>query len=101
MRRAGAAVRKSVDVKVIPNFDESELKDRPPGKQKSLSLVGRSLHLLPFEIKTLLLLRDQLHLPYKGIAAIFNVSESDARAQMAQAQVKFREKIEEVMSGGG
>jgi DNA-directed RNA polymerase specialized sigma24 family protein len=57
--------------------------------------------MLPFATKALLLLRDQLHLPYKDIADIFHTSESDARAQTAQAQMRFREKIEEILSGGG
>jgi len=97
---ANAAIIKSQGVKVIPTFDESDFKDLPTGKQKSLSLVGRALHLLPFETKSLLLLRDQLHLPYKCIADIFKISESDARAQMSQVQLQFRDKIAEVLSSG-
>jgi len=98
---ASATIKRSQGVEVMPSFDESDFLDLPAGKRKSLSLVARALQLLPFETKTLLLLRVQLHLPYKGIAAIFQISESDARSQMGQAQMKFREKIEEVMIGGG
>ena len=64
-------------------------------------MIARALHLLPFETKTLLLLRVQLHISYKIIADVFEISETDARSQLGQANIKFREKIEEVMVGGG
>ena len=99
-RLASIAIHKCSEVKVIPSFNESEFKNLPLGKQKSLCLVGRALHLLSFEVKTLLLLREQLHLPYKDIAAIYQVSGGEARPQVAKAQMRFREKIEEVLSGG-
>lgn len=100
-RLTNTVIQRCSEVKVNPSFDESEFKDLPLGKQKSLCLVGRALHLLPFEVKTLLLLREQLHLPYKYIAAVFQISEGEARPQVAKAQLKFREKIEEVLGGGG
>lgn len=96
-----ATIRRSQGVEVMPSFDESDFMDLPAGKRKSLSLVASALHLLPFEIKALLLLRVQLHLPYKIIADVIKISESDVRSQMGQANIKFREKIEEVMLGGG
>jgi len=69
----GATIKRSQGVEVMPSFDESDFMDLPAGKRKSLSLVARALHLLPFETKTLLLLRVQLHLPYRSIAAIFQI----------------------------
>ena len=85
----------------MPSFDEKDFMDLPAGKRKSLSLVARALHLLPFEAKTLLLLRVQMHLTFASIAAVFNIPENEIRAQLGQANAKFREKVEEVMLGGG
>ena len=96
-----ATIKRSQGIEAMPSFDESDFTDLPAGKRKSLSLIARALNLLPFETKSLLLLRVQLHLPYSIIANIFQLSESDARSQMGQANIKFREKIEEVMLGGG
>jgi len=96
-----ATIKRSQGIEVMPSFDESDFSDLPAGKRKSLPMVARALHLLPFETKSLLLLRVQLHLSYKIIADVFKISESDARSQMGQANIKFREKIEEVMVGGG
>jgi len=96
-----ATIKRSQDVEAMPVFDESDFMDLPAGKRKTLALVARALHLLPFETKTLLLLRVQLHLSYQVIGNIYQITESDARSQMGQVQIKFREKIEEVMVGGG
>jgi len=96
-----ATIKRSQGIEVMPSFDESDFSDLPAGKRKSLSMVARALHLLPFETKALLLLRVQLHISYKIIADVFEISESDARSQLGQANIKFREKIEEVMVGGG
>jgi len=95
-----ATIKRSQGIEVMPSFDETDFSDLPAGKQKSLSMVARALHLLPFETKTLLLLRSQLHLSYKVIAGVFKISETDARSQMGKANIMFREKIEEVMVGG-
>jgi len=96
-----ATIQKSQGIEIMPSFDESDFSDLPAGKRKSLSIIARALHLLPFETKALLLVRVQLHLSYKIIADIFEIPETDARSQMGQANIKFREKIEEVMVGGG
>ena len=96
-----ATIKRSQGIEVMPSFDEADFADLPAGKRQSLSLVARALHLLPFETKALLLLRVQLHLSYKIIGDIFQIAESDARSQMGQANIQFREKIEEVMVGGG
>jgi len=97
----GATIKRSQDIEVMPSFDEADFMDLPAGKRKTLSMIARALHLLPFETKALLLLRVQLHVSYKNIGDIFQIAESDARSQMGQAHMKFREKIEEVMVGGG
>jgi len=96
-----ATIKRSEGIEIMPSFDEADFSDLPAGKRKSLSMVARALHLLPFETKALLLLRVQLHLSYQIIADVFGTSETDARSQMGQANIKFREKIEEVMVGGG
>ena len=61
-------------------------------------MVRKALYSLPFDTKALLLLRDQLHLSYKGIAAVLHVPESKAKIRTTQARSELRQKIEEVLS---
>jgi len=96
-----ATIKRSRGIEVMPSFDEADFSNLPAGKRKSLAMIASALHLLPFETKALLLLRVQLHLSYKIIANVFGISESDAKSQLGQANIQFREKIEEVMVGGG
>jgi DNA-directed RNA polymerase specialized sigma24 family protein len=94
-------IEKCRDAKAIPSLDDSDFKGLPAEKIGSLRMVRAAIQSLPFESKTLLLLRDQAHLPYKEIASAIGISENDARIQTTQARVKLRKAVEEVLSHGG
>ncbi|MFC1621344.1 RNA polymerase sigma factor [Candidatus Omnitrophota bacterium] len=98
---AAVAIEKSRNAKVVPSFKESDLENFPLVKRQSLSLLRRSFQSLSFETRTMLLLRDQMHLSHKNIAAILHVSESTARSQITQARVVLRDKVKDILSGGG
>jgi DNA-directed RNA polymerase specialized sigma24 family protein len=98
---AKEAIEKSRDAKIIPTSDESDFMDFPPEKRKLLLIIRTALQALPFDEKVMLLLRDQLHLPYKNIAAVLQLSESNVRTQIIHARIHLREKNEEVLRDAG
>lgn len=95
------AIEKSRDAKIIPFSEETDFADFPPERKNSLLMVKKALQALTFNEKALLLLRDQLHLSYREISAIFRMSEGDARIQTVRARIRIRRKVEEILSGGG
>ena len=97
---AGIAVHKSRDVKIIPTSEEAEFMNFPPQERASLRIVKAALQKLPFDTKALLLLRDQLHLPYKDISSILRVSQRNARRYITQARIRLRENIEKILESG-
>jgi DNA-directed RNA polymerase specialized sigma24 family protein len=101
IRLIRTAIEKSRDVKIIPFSDETDFADFPPEKRNSLLMVKQALQALTFNEKALLLLRDQLHLSYREISDIFRMSKGDTRIQTVRARIHIREKLEEVLNGGG
>jgi len=99
-RAAAAVVEKCRTIKTIPSSDDADLAELPPQKRAPLRLVRTALLALPFETRAPLLLRDQLHLSYKGIAAALALSEADARAAVPRSRGELRKKIEEVLRHG-
>ena len=99
-RVAGIAIKKSRDIKVMPSYDESDFINLPPEQRESLRIMKIALHLLPFDLKVLLLLRDQLHLAYKYISSILRISEKNTKIRTTQARIQLRKKIEEVLRRG-
>jgi len=99
---AGIAVEKCRDIKTIlsPDENDSDFVDLPPVERQSLLIVKTALQKLPFDIRALVLLRDQLHLPYKSISSIFKISQGDAKVQTTQARIKLRETIKELLDHG-
>lgn len=97
---AAAAVKNCRDIQTIPSFDETDFLELPQVKRKTLQIANEALQALPFDIKALLLLRDQLHLSYKQIAAVFRIPEKDAKVQTTQAKIQLRTKMEEVLRHG-
>ncbi|MFH1189366.1 MAG: sigma factor-like helix-turn-helix DNA-binding protein [Candidatus Omnitrophota bacterium] len=93
-------IEKCRDVKVVPSLDDSGFEGLSAEKRGSLRMIRASLQSLPFEVRTLLLLRDQVHLPYKHISSVLGISENDARIQTTQARVKLRKAVEEVIAHG-
>ena len=98
---ARRAVDRCRDIRTIPSFDESDFKELPADKIASIRIVGAALQKLPFDSRAFLLLRDQVHLPYKNIASALNVSEKEARIRTTRSRVKLREAVEGVMARDG
>jgi DNA-directed RNA polymerase specialized sigma24 family protein len=92
---AAKVVEKSRTAKAMPSSDEIGLTGVADQEKGILRIVTQALRTLSFDEKALVLLRDQLHLPYKDIAAIFKTSEKNARSQTVQARDQLRKKIEE------
>jgi len=92
------AVEECQKIKVIPFSDDSDFIDLSLEEQKSLRIVKDALQLLDFDMKVMLLLRDQLHLSYKEISNVLGISEHDAKIQKTHAQSLLRKKIKNVMS---
>lgn len=92
---AEAAFKKCRQLAVVPSLDTSFVLDLPPEQKESLRIVNTALQTLPFETKALLLLRDQLSLPYRNISKIIHTSENATRVMITKAKVALREKIEE------
>jgi DNA-directed RNA polymerase specialized sigma24 family protein len=97
-RVISVAIENSRSIKTIPTFAQIDVMNIPAEEKKLLRLIQRALQTLSFEVKALLLLRDQLHLPYKDISAIMGISENNARVQTEQVRFSLRKKIEEVLS---
>lgn len=97
IKLAAIAVKKCRDIKPMPFIDEVDFVDLPLIKRKSLQLMRRALSALPFDEKVLLLLRDQIHLSYQEIAAVFRMSEKDIKIQMSEVRSQLRKKMEEVL----
>ncbi|MFC1698873.1 RNA polymerase sigma factor [Candidatus Omnitrophota bacterium] len=101
IRVLGVAIDQSRDVKAMPSVDESSLEHISPARRPFFKIITLSLQALPFEIKAVLLLRDQAHLTYKGISTVLGISESEARIQTLKAREQLKEQIKEVLSRGG
>ncbi len=95
---AGLAVHKSRNTQAMPCFDDAGFADRTAAQSKNLDILRRALQKLPFEARALLLLRDQLNLPYAKIASIFKISGRDAKAKTIQSRLELRTMIEETLS---
>ena len=93
----GMAIEKSRVTKAIPTFSEVELLDLPDAEKGPLRLVLKALHSLDFDAKALVLLRDQLNLSYRQIAAIVRNSESHTRSKVIQARIRLREILEDTL----
>jgi len=91
------AIEKSRQAKVIPSREEPSFINIPPVKRKILLILIEVLQGLPFDEKTLLLLRDQFHLSYQNIASVLKISLSDVRSQITQARVNIRKKVERAL----
>ena len=96
-RLADIAIQMSREVKAVPSSDEPDLIGLSAEEKKTLGIIKSALQRLPFEMRALLLLRDQLHLSYKDIATVFRTSERKAKIQTTQSRLKLRKKIEEVL----
>lgn len=98
---ASIAIENSRSIKSIPTLEQIDVMDFAAEEKKSLGVIHAALQTLSFDAKALLLLRDQLHLPYKDISRIMNISENKVRVQIEQARFSLRRKIEEILNHEG
>ena len=102
VRLVRTAIEKSGDLKEADSpDDDSDLRDFPPEKRASLRMIKTALRALPFDTRALVLLRDQLHLPYRDIASVLSSSEKDVRIEITQARIRLRKEVENILSHGG
>ena len=80
-----------------PSFDLSDFSALPAPKRESLRIVKEALFALSFENKSLLLLRDQLQLPYVDISAVSGIPMKDVRSKTAQARSHLMDKVREIL----
>ncbi|MDD5346983.1 MAG: hypothetical protein PHT59_00015 [Candidatus Omnitrophica bacterium] len=92
-RLAAAIASRSRGMRAIPSAEDYGLSDVPPEKRAPLDLMKAAIAQLDFEVRLLLLLRDQMRLPYSQIAFVTQSTEKDARMQMNQARGALREQI--------
>jgi len=94
-RLAAVALQKCRMQKTEPVVIEtSNFEDRTITQGEFLNRIRQALQSLPFEIKALLILRDQVHLPHAKISAILDVPEKKIRQQVSQARSQLRNQIE-------
>jgi DNA-directed RNA polymerase specialized sigma24 family protein len=98
---AGIAFEKCRQSATVPSFDAPFVLDLPPEQKELLRIVNTALQALPFETKASLLLRDQIHLPYRNISGIMQTSENATRVMITKARIELRKKIEELLGRGG
>jgi len=91
---AAKVIEKSSLVKVMPSSDEIHWVGIADQEKGILRIVSQALQALSFDEKALVLLRDQLNLPYRDIAMIFRTDEKDVQAQTIQARGQLRKKVE-------
>jgi len=71
IRLARTSIDKSRDIKTVLSSEESGFEELPLEKTSSIRFVRSALRALHFETRTLLLLRDQLHLPYDAKSTLY------------------------------
>jgi DNA-directed RNA polymerase specialized sigma24 family protein len=98
---AARVIEKSRIVKAMPSSDEIHWVGVADQEKGILRIVSQALQALSFDEKALVLLRDQLNLPYRDMAMIFQKDEKNVQAQTLQARSQLREKIEGWTHHGG
>jgi len=91
------AIEKSRETKIMPTVAEPKFIDIPPAKKKMLLMLRDGLQALPFDEKSLLLLRDQLHLSYRIISSVLGIPQGKVLTQINQARLDIRKKVEEAL----
>jgi len=88
-RRIVAAARSAAASPSFPASSASPAQNASP----MLRFVRSALYVLPFEERALVLLRDQLNLSYRRIAAIVGAGEEAVRRRTVSARRDLREGI--------
>jgi DNA-directed RNA polymerase specialized sigma24 family protein len=95
------AIEKARRVPAVPAFEMTDHVELSRERKLSLKIVKQALFSLAFESRILLLLRDQMNLPYDGISEITGVSMKEARFQTVKARLQLRAAIEEILRTKG
>jgi len=98
---AGVALERCRHTVPVPFCDAPPVLNMPPEQRESLRMVTMALQALPVDSKALLLLRDQLHLPYRRISEIIKAPEDTTRVQITKARVDLRNKLEDQLAIDG
>ena len=88
-----SAIQNVKGAKTILSPDEVDSSDSSAVKKEMHRVVKRSLLALPFDIKVILLLRDQINLPYEDISSTLELTEVNVKTKLAQGRAQLREKI--------
>lgn len=91
---AAKVIEKSRVAKAMPSSDEIQLTGIVAQEKGILRIVSQALQSLPFDEKALMLLRDQLNLPYRQMATIFHTDERTIQTRTTQARSQLRKRIE-------
>jgi len=86
------------NVKAAPLFNPIQFLNASDVRKKILRPARRALTMLTFEEKAMLLLRDQINLPYEDIARIMDMSLKEIKTRIWQARNNFRDKVDEVIN---
>lgn len=78
-----------------PGPDAVMIPGASPAELRSLETVWKALREIPAAERTLILLRDQLHLSHHDIAALIDLPESGIRIRIERARALLRGLIEE------
>jgi DNA-directed RNA polymerase specialized sigma24 family protein len=82
------------------NFDLSDLEQTAPDRGAQLRVVKEALSSLGRPHQLLLLLRDQLHLPYTDMAALVHADPKTVRTQTMMARTLLRDRVAEILRKG-
>ena len=89
-------IEKTRDTQPSPVFEVPSIAGLAPEQQELLRLVRQGLLALPFDSRLLLLLRDQLGLPYEEIAALTARPPQQAKADTLAARRQLRERLRDI-----
>ena len=95
------AVLQSRKARAMPVADGGDFTHLTGEKRKALDMTRAALLALSFDDKLILILRDQMRLPYRIIAAVVKKSEKIVRVDSNHARLRLRKKLEGVLKAQG
>ncbi|MCX7927257.1 MAG: hypothetical protein N2606_03885 [Candidatus Omnitrophica bacterium] len=91
-------VERSRQTRAMPSVEDFGLLEVPSNRKPAVTILRQALQKMSFDMRLLLLLRDQLHLTYSQIARIVNKSEKETRLNMTQARLLLRQELERLLN---
>ncbi len=92
------AVSSARDADVMPAFSEEDLEDFSPEMKVILGVLRAALLKLSFDDRSLVLLRNQLHMPYDDMTGALGVPAKGIKAATSRAQANLRSEVEGLIS---